>query len=100
MVGYASVQALGLANAEIGREQAARTIGELKPAGIELRIYGAMPIDGSRPPSLRHKRPDASVAAAARGLAGPAAALHAVSLRRLWWSWSTKPARDRETNPI
>ena len=79
MVGYASVQALGLANAEIGREQAARTIGELKPAGIELRSYGAMPIDGSRPPSLRHGRPDASVAAAACVLAAPAAALHALA---------------------
>lgn len=77
VVGYSSLHTL--AAAEIAREQAGRTIGELTPAGIELRIYGAMPIDGSRPPSLRHKRPDASVAAAARGLAGPAAALHAIA---------------------
>ena len=77
VVGYSSVHTL--AAAEIAREQAGRTIGELTPAGIELRIYGAMPIDGSRPPSLRHGRPDASVAAAARGLAAPAAALHAIA---------------------
>ena len=74
---YGSVHAL--AAAEIVREQAARTIGELQSEGMELKAYGAMPTDGSRPPSLLHRRPDASVVAAAHAFAAPAAALHALA---------------------
>jgi len=80
VVSYDSIHTL--AASAIAREQAARTLGVLKSAGIDLRSYGAMPIDGSRPPSLRHGRPDASVAAAARVLAGPAAALYALAACR------------------
>jgi hypothetical protein len=76
-VRYGSVHAL--AAAEIRREQAARTIGELQSEGIELRSYRAMPTDGSRPPSLLQRRPDASVVAAAHAFAAPAAALYAVA---------------------
>ena len=75
--GYGSIHAV-VASA-IEREQAARTIGELKPEGLDIRSYRAMPIDSSRPPSLRHGRPDASVAAAARTIAAPAAALYALA---------------------
>ena len=74
---YGSVQAL--ADAEISREQEARTIGELEPEGIDLRSYGAMPTDGSRPPRSLRRKLEASVAGAARVLATPAARLYAVA---------------------